>query len=170
MKFDYKKLEQHSILCRGKSMAEGTWAKLCFVPFLGEWRAWHGSIPTDGHRQDKGGGRAHISILWGQSILEEIVQLSHAVGCKGPGRWTQSALIWAVRFTLVRCPIFFVFSWHKWWVHWDWSLYGKEALFQQIPPVEGGGDRIDTVTFEKTTLPRFHWNLRRHAADRWSMG
>jgi cysteine desulfurase/selenocysteine lyase len=30
-------------------------------------------------------------------------------------------------------------------------LYGKEAWLQQLPPYEGGGEMIETVTFEKTT-------------------
>lgn len=30
-------------------------------------------------------------------------------------------------------------------------LYGKEALLEQMPPYQGGGDMIDVVTFEKTT-------------------
>jgi cysteine desulfurase/selenocysteine lyase len=30
-------------------------------------------------------------------------------------------------------------------------LYGKEALLEALPPYQGGGDMIDTVTFEKTT-------------------
>lgn len=30
-------------------------------------------------------------------------------------------------------------------------LYGKEALLEQLPPYQGGGEMIDQVTFEKTT-------------------
>ena len=30
-------------------------------------------------------------------------------------------------------------------------LYGKEALLEAMPPYQGGGDMIETVTFEKTT-------------------
>ncbi|XKX04740.1 cysteine desulfurase [Tenacibaculum maritimum] len=30
-------------------------------------------------------------------------------------------------------------------------LYGKEALLQKLPPYQGGGEMIETVTFEKTT-------------------
>jgi cysteine desulfurase/selenocysteine lyase len=30
-------------------------------------------------------------------------------------------------------------------------LYGKEAWLQQLPPYQGGGEMIETVTFEKTT-------------------
>ncbi|TVZ56416.1 cysteine desulfurase /L-selenocysteine selenide-lyase (L-alanine-forming) [Lutibacter sp. Hel_I_33_5] len=30
-------------------------------------------------------------------------------------------------------------------------LYGKQKLLEQLPPYQGGGEMIDTVTFEKTT-------------------
>ena len=30
-------------------------------------------------------------------------------------------------------------------------LYGKEAVLNDLPPYQGGGDMIKTVTFEKTT-------------------
>ncbi|CAA0148991.1 cysteine desulfurase [Tenacibaculum maritimum] len=30
-------------------------------------------------------------------------------------------------------------------------LYGKEALLEKLPPYQGGGEMIETVTFEKTT-------------------
>jgi cysteine desulfurase/selenocysteine lyase len=47
---------------------------------------------------------------------------------------------------------FYVFSGHK--VYGPTGigiLYGKEALLDAMPPWEGGGDMIRTVTFEKTT-------------------
>jgi cysteine desulfurase/selenocysteine lyase len=30
-------------------------------------------------------------------------------------------------------------------------LYGKEKWLEEMPPFQGGGDMVDTVTFEKTT-------------------
>ena len=30
-------------------------------------------------------------------------------------------------------------------------LYGKEAWLNKLPPYQGGGEMIETVTFEKTT-------------------
>ena len=30
-------------------------------------------------------------------------------------------------------------------------LYGKEALLEELPPYQGGGDMVDQVSFEKTT-------------------
>ena len=47
---------------------------------------------------------------------------------------------------------FFVFSGHKMYGPTGIGvLYGKEKWLEEIPPYQGGGDMVDTVTFEKTT-------------------
>lgn len=47
---------------------------------------------------------------------------------------------------------FFVFSGHKIYGPTGIGiLYGKEKWLEEMPPFQGGGEMIDTVTFEKTT-------------------
>ena len=47
---------------------------------------------------------------------------------------------------------FFVFSGHKLFAPTGTGvLYGKESVLNSLPPYQGGGDMIKTVTFEKTT-------------------
>lgn len=47
---------------------------------------------------------------------------------------------------------FFAFSGHKIFGPTGVGiLYGRKELLSRMPPVQGGGDMIDTVTFEKTT-------------------
>ena len=47
---------------------------------------------------------------------------------------------------------FYVFSAHKMFGPTGVGiLYGKAAILEQMPPYQGGGDMIKTVTFEKTT-------------------
>ena len=47
---------------------------------------------------------------------------------------------------------FFVFSGHKLFAPTGTGiLYGKEEVLNSLPPYQGGGDMIKTVTFEKTT-------------------
>lgn len=47
---------------------------------------------------------------------------------------------------------FFVFSGHKLYAPTGVGiLYGKEKLLEELPPYQGGGDMISSVTFEKTT-------------------
>jgi cysteine desulfurase/selenocysteine lyase len=38
-------------------------------------------------------------------------------------------------------------------------LYGREALLQAMPPWQGGGDMILSVTFEKTTFNQLPWKF-----------
>jgi cysteine desulfurase/selenocysteine lyase len=38
-------------------------------------------------------------------------------------------------------------------------LYGREALLQAMPPWQGGGDMILTVSFEKTTYNQLPWKF-----------
>ena len=47
---------------------------------------------------------------------------------------------------------FYVASAHKlMWSNRSWFLYGKKEWLEKLPPYQGGGEMIDTVTFEKTT-------------------
>ena len=47
---------------------------------------------------------------------------------------------------------FYVFSGHKIYGPTGvGALYGKQALLENMPPYQGGGDMIRSVTFEKTT-------------------
>ncbi|MDB4534483.1 cysteine desulfurase [Vicingaceae bacterium] len=47
---------------------------------------------------------------------------------------------------------FYVFSGHKMFAPTGVGiLYGKESILNDLPPYQGGGDMIKTVTFEKTT-------------------
>jgi cysteine desulfurase/selenocysteine lyase len=38
-------------------------------------------------------------------------------------------------------------------------LYGKEGLLEKMPPYQGGGDMISSVTFEKTTYNRLPYRF-----------
>src|SRR5690625_6036205 len=50
---------------------------------------------------------------------------------------------------------FLVFSSHKLFGPTGTGiLYGKEEYLKQMPPYQGGGEMIETVTFEKTTFNR----------------
>jgi cysteine desulfurase/selenocysteine lyase len=47
---------------------------------------------------------------------------------------------------------FYVFSGHKMYgPTGSGILYGKQAVLEEMPPYQGGGEMIETVTFEKTT-------------------
>ena len=54
------------------------------------------------------------------------------------------------------------------------ALYAKESLLEKMPPYQGGGDMISSVSFEKTTYNRLPFPLRSgHAPTsraRWASG
>jgi cysteine desulfurase / selenocysteine lyase len=55
---------------------------------------------------------------------------------------------------------FYVFSGHKMFAPTGIGvLYGKEALLEQMPPYQGGGDMILSVTFEKTVYNRLPYRF-----------
>ncbi|GAB4231996.1 MAG: cysteine desulfurase [Chlamydiales bacterium] len=94
----------------------------------------------------------HISNTLGSIFpIKEIIHLSHQQGAKVLIDGAQSA---------ARIPInvqdldadFYVFSGHKCYgPNGIGILYGKEELLEALPPYQGGGDMIATVTTEKTT-------------------
>ncbi len=63
---------------------------------------------------------------------------------------------------------FYVFSGHK--VYGPTGigvLYGKSALLEAMPPYQGGGDMISSVTFEKTTYNKLPYKFEAGTPDMW---
>jgi cysteine desulfurase / selenocysteine lyase len=93
----------------------------------------------------------HISNTLGTiNPIEEIISLSHAVGAKVLIDGAQAVAHTKVDVQQLDCD-FYVFSGHKLFGPTGIGvLYGKEELLNAMPPYQGGGDMIKTVTFEKT--------------------
>ncbi len=82
--------------------------------------------------------------------IDEIIRLAHARGARALVDGSQAAPHRQVDVQALDCD-FFVFTGHK--VYGPSGigvLYGKADLLRSMPPFEGGGDMIRTVTFEKT--------------------
>ncbi len=94
----------------------------------------------------------HISNSLGTiNPVEEIIEKAHAVGAKVLIDGAQSVQHTKVDVTAMNCD-FFVFSGHKVFGPTGIGvLYGKEAILDEMPPYQGGGDMISKVTFERTT-------------------
>jgi cysteine desulfurase / selenocysteine lyase len=83
--------------------------------------------------------------------IEEIIRLAHRENIPVLVDGAQAAPHQAVDVRALDCD-FFVFSGHKTYGPTGIGvLYGKEAWLERMPPYQGGGDMIKTVTFEKTT-------------------
>jgi cysteine desulfurase/selenocysteine lyase len=94
----------------------------------------------------------HISNTLGTiNPIDEIIHKAHHFGAKVLIDGAQSIQHTRIDVQELNCD-FFVFSGHKVFGPTGIGvLYGKEALLNEMPPYQGGGDMIAKVTFEKTT-------------------
>ncbi len=61
---------------------------------------------------------------------------------------------------------FYAFSGHKMYGPTGIGvLYGKSALLEAMPPYQGGGDMISSVTFEKTTYNKLPYKFEAGTPD-----
>jgi cysteine desulfurase / selenocysteine lyase len=94
---------------------------------------------------------AHVSNALGTvNPLRKIIQLAHAHDVPVLVDGAQAVPHMPVDVQALGCD-FYAFSGHK--VYGPTGigvLYGKEELLAEMPPYQGGGDMISSVTFEKT--------------------
>ena len=95
---------------------------------------------------------AQISNVLGlRNPVEEIVKICHSKGCMVSVDGAQGVVHSVVDVRKMDCD-FYSFSGHKIFAAPGTGvLYGKKELLEKMPPYMGGGEMIDTVTFEKTT-------------------
>lgn len=94
----------------------------------------------------------HVSNATGTvNPIKKMIKMAHEHGAKVLIDGAQSAPHLPVDVQDLDAD-FFVFSGHKLYGPTGIGiLYGKEALLNVMPPRDGGGDMIETVTFPKTT-------------------
>lgn len=96
---------------------------------------------------------AHVSNVLGTvNPVEEMIRFAHEQGVPVLVDGAQSVPHMPVDVQALDAD-FYVFSGHK--VYGPTGvgvLYGKEAWLDRLPPYQGGGEMIQTVSFEKTTF------------------
>ncbi|MCA0201700.1 MAG: cysteine desulfurase [Proteobacteria bacterium] len=95
---------------------------------------------------------AHVSNVLGTVLpVREIAELAHAAGAKIMLDGCQGIVHRHVDIQNLGCD-FYVFSGHKLYGPTGIGvLWARAELLDAMPPYQGGGDMIDTVTFAKTT-------------------
>jgi cysteine desulfurase/selenocysteine lyase len=95
---------------------------------------------------------AHVSNALGTvNPVGEVVRLAHARGIPVLIDGAQAVAHMAVDVQELGCD-FYAFSGHKVFGPTGIGvLYGRAALLDSMPPYQGGGDMIRSVTFERTT-------------------
>jgi cysteine desulfurase/selenocysteine lyase len=98
---------------------------------------------------------AHVSNALGTLLpVRRIVEIAHARGVPVAIDGAQAVPRLAVDVRAIGCD-FYAFSAHKMYGPTGIGvLYGRADLLEAMPPFQGGGDMISSVTFEKTT-----WNV-----------
>ena len=93
----------------------------------------------------------HVSNALGTILpVEQIISMAHAQGVPVMLDGAQAVPHMAVDVQQLDCD-FYVFSGHKIFGPTGIGiLYGKAELLERMPPVQGGGDMIKSVTFERT--------------------
>jgi len=95
---------------------------------------------------------AHVSNALGTVVpVKRIIAMAHAKGIPVLVDGAQAAPRLKVDVRDLDCD-FYAFSGHKMYGPSGVGvLYGKAKLLEAMPPYQGGGDMISSVTFEKTT-------------------
>jgi cysteine desulfurase/selenocysteine lyase len=95
---------------------------------------------------------AHVSNVLGTVLpVAEIIRCAHAVGAKVLLDGAQAVAHLPVDVQALDCD-FYAFSGHKLYGPTGIGvLYGKEALLDAMPPTQGGGGMIASVSFEHST-------------------
>lgn len=95
---------------------------------------------------------AHVSNALGTILpVKRIVEAAHAKGAVVVVDGAQAVPHTSVDVRALDCD-FYAFSGHKMYGPTGTGvLYGREELLQSMPPWQGGGDMILTVSFDKTT-------------------
>lgn len=108
----------------------------------------------------------HVSNAMGTvNPVEKIVVLAHAVGARVLIDGAQALSHWAVDVQALNCD-FYVFSAHKLFGPTGLGvLYGKEDLLNAMPPYQGGGEMIETVSFAGTTFNQLPYKFEAGTPD-----
>ena len=109
---------------------------------------------------------AHVSNVLGTiNPVKEITRIAHEHGVPVLVDGAQSTPHFPVDVQDIDCE-FFVFSGHKMYGPTGFGvLYGKESWLDRLPPYQGGGEMIESVTFEKTVFEKLPFKFEAGTPD-----
>lgn len=108
----------------------------------------------------------HVSNVLGTvNHVKEIVRIAHEHGVPVMVDGAQSTPHFAVDVQDIDCD-FFAFSGHKMYGPTGVGvLYGKEDWLDRMPPYQGGGEMIESVSFEKTVFEHLPFKFEAGTPD-----
>jgi cysteine desulfurase/selenocysteine lyase len=149
-------IEHHSNIVPWQLLCGETGASLRVVPVFDS-----GELDLEAYQRMLKGGRIRLVAMTALSNalgtvtpIAEMVRLAHDAGALVLVDGAQAAYHMAVDVKSLDCD-FFVLTGHKLYGPTGIGvLYGKSALLDAMPPWQGGGDMISSVTFEESK-----WNV-----------
>lgn len=108
----------------------------------------------------------HVSNVLGTvNPIEEMIRIAHEHGVPVMVDGAQSTPHFAVDVQAMDCD-FFAFSGHKMYGPTGIGvLYGKEEWLDRLPPYQGGGEMIESVSFEKTVFEHLPFKFEAGTPD-----
>jgi cysteine desulfurase/selenocysteine lyase len=145
-------LEHHSNIVPWQMLCEDKGARLRSVPINDDGEVILEELERLLTPRTRLLGMAHVSNALGTiNPVTQIIEMAHARGVPVLLDGAQAAPHVAVDVQSLGCD-FYAFSGHKiYGPSGIGVLYGKAALLEEMPPYQGGGDMILSVSFEKTT-------------------
>jgi len=145
-------VEHHSNIVPWQLLAERTGAKIRVIPMNDRGELAMEEFPRLLSDRTRIVAVAHLSNSLGTiNPVRKIIELAHARGAVvliDGAQWIAHGPLDVVQLD----ADFYAFSGHKIYGPTGIGvLYGKAALLDAMPPYQGGGDMINSVTFEKTT-------------------
>ena len=152
-------LEHHSNIVPWQILCEQTGARLRIVPIGDDAAFLLDEYTKLLSERTKLVAVTHVSNAVGTvTPMRKIIELAHAAGARVLVDGAQAAPHLAINVRELDCD-FYTFSGHKCFGPTGIGvLYGKLDLLESLPPYQGGGDMIKSVSFEKTVyndLPHF---------------
>jgi cysteine desulfurase / selenocysteine lyase len=159
-------MEHHSDIVPWQLLCEDRGAKLRVVPINDRGELILEEFEKLLGPKTKLVGVTHVSNALGTiNPIRRIVEMAHSHGVPVLVDGAQAVPHMKVDVQALDCD-FYAFSGHK--VYGPTGigvLYGKKALLEAMPPYQGGGDMILSVTFEKTTYNRLPYKFEAGTPD-----
>lgn len=108
----------------------------------------------------------HVSNVLGTiNPIEKIIEIAHRYYIPVLIDAAQSVQHFSIDVRILDCD-FLVFSSHKTYGPTGMGvLYGKEKWLEKLPPYQGGGEMIESVSFEKTTFANLPFKFEAGTPD-----
>lgn len=145
-------MEHHSNIVPWQMVAQVTGAQVDAIPVDTTGTIDLGAFESMLDARVKMVAVGHVSNALGTiNPIEKMIALAHTAGAKVLIDGAQALSHWAVDVKALDCD-FYVFSAHKLFGPTGLGvLYGKRELLDAMPPYQGGGEMIESVSFAGTT-------------------